>query len=81
MSLKISEQVAAENSSGLLKRIQDYAFGSPHPATQEIYTEESHSESHQDILLALKSNISHLADVSQRLDFMMDEVASLIKRR
>lgn len=64
-----------ELSSSLLKRIQNYAFGTKHSTTDDLG-----SISNKNLIHQLRTNIARLEDESLRLDFMMDEVTGLIKK-
>ncbi len=79
MAVKVSPSVSSENSS-LLRRIQAYAFGYKNAVSEETHFEPLSTES-KTLSDSLEINVRKLEDACSRLEFMMDEVSSLVRRR
>ncbi|MCB0391616.1 MAG: hypothetical protein KDD58_10000 [Bdellovibrionales bacterium] len=51
-------------------------------SASQTYYEESHKDYHQiDALNQLKANVSKITDLQYRLNYMMSEIQSLVKKR
>lgn len=78
MAVKVSPNITLESSS-LLRRIQAYAFGYKNAAAEDTHIESNTNS--KELLGTLQSNVQKLDEMCSRLEFMMDEVSSLARRR